>query len=361
MDSTEVTTEVTNEVTNRKLASIQRILDIQPIPGADAIEVATVLGWKVVIAKKDNFKVGDLIVYFEIDSVLKESPEVEFLRKANFRIKTIRLRGQVSQGLCLPLSIVEGLCLCKEPHLEGEDVTNLLGVTQYEPYTPEQQAQLFGTRKGNFPEFLHKTDETRIQAVPGVLYRHQLKKFYVTEKVDGSSMTVYFRRNEHFVDGEFGVCSRNFDLKETEGNAFWKTARALDLENKLRSLNRNIGIQGELLGPGVQGNKYKLEKLGYYIFNVFDIDAGLPVDFAKFTAMVNYLGLTSVPLVNADYILPTTVDGLVEFSKGKSLLNKDVHREGIVLRPWVNEYDSDLHGRLSFKVINPDFLLKYND
>jgi RNA ligase (TIGR02306 family) len=354
----------------RKLASLQKVLDIQPITGADAIECLSILGWKVV-AKKGEFKVGDLVVYCEVDSVLPERPEFEFLRKAHFRIKTIRLKGQVSQGITFSLSVLpvlsfehhgDGLDVeVTAAYVEGQDVTALLGVTQWEPYTPEQRAQLYGTIKGKFPDFLHKTDETRIQTVPAVLYRHQLKKFYVTEKVDGSSMTVYFRRNEHFVDGEFGVCSRNLDIKETEGNAFWKTARVLDLENKLRSLQRNIALQGELLGPGVQGNKYKLDKLGYYVFNVFDIDSGLHLNSLDFLHIVQYLGLTTVPIVLSEYILPSTVDELVEFSKGKSVLNPDTHREGVVLRPHINEYDEDIQGRLSFKCINPDFLLKYNE
>lgn len=343
----------------RKLASIQKVLDIQPIPNADAIEVLTVLGWKVV-AKKGEFKVGDLVVYFEVDSILKERPEVEFLRKSNFRIKTIKLRGQVSQGLCLPLSILppvnfDGMTLSLIPHSsvhEGDDVTSLLGVEKYEPYVP---AQLAGTVKGNFPTFLTKTDEMRIQAVPELLFKHQLKPFVVTEKVDGSSMTVYLNQNE------FGVCSRNLDLKETEGNSFWKVARELDLENKLRSLRRNIGLQGELLGPGVQGNKYKLAKLGYYIFNAYDIDTGLHFNSADLKQLISYLGLTGVPLVSESYVLPATVEELVEFSKGKSQLNKDTHREGLVFRPVVNEYSEDLRGRLSFKCINPDFLLKYDE
>lgn len=359
----------------RKLASVQKVLAINPIVGADAIECLTVLGWKVV-AKKGEFKVDDLIVYFEVDSVLKESPDVEFLRKSNFRIKTIKLRGQVSQGLCLPLSILPvptvihpaipdasiiSDCSLKFDYSEGDDVTAMLGVVKYEPYTPEQRAQLYGTVKGNFPEFLHKTDETRIQAVPELLFKHQNKKFYLTEKVDGSSMTVYFRRSPHSEDGEFGVCSRNLDLKETEGNAFWKIARELDLENKLRSFHLNVALQGELVGPGVQGNKYKLDKLTFFVFNVFDIDSGLHVNYADFKHITMFLGLTTVPVLSEDYILPNTVDELVEFSKGRSVLNAETHREGIVLRPLINEYDEDLRGRLSFKTINPDFLLKYNE
>ncbi len=334
----------------RKLASIQKVLEVNPIPNADAIEVLSVLGWKVV-AKKGEFKVGDLVVYFEVDSILKESPDVEFLRKSNFRIKTIKLRGQVSQGLCLPLSILDQF-----PHplppCEGDDVTALLGVEKYEVYVP---AQLAGERKGNFPDFLSKTDEMRIQAVPEILYKHQLKPFYVTEKVDGSSMTAYIK------DGEFGVCSRNFDMKETETNSFWKVAREIDLENKMRSLKRNFAFQGELLGPGVQGNKYKLTKLGFYVFNATDINTGLHFNYDELRKYTEFLSLTNVPLVDTNYILPATVDELVEYSKGRSNLNKDTHREGVVFRPLVNEYSEELRGRLSFKCINPDFLLKYNE
>lgn len=341
---------------DRKLASIQRVLSIRAIPNADSIECLTILGWKVV-AKKGEFKVNDLVVYFEVDSILQESPEVEFLRKSNFRIKTIKLRGQVSQGLCLPLSILDGRAeLPHDPHAEGDDVTELLEVTKYEPYVP---AQLAGLAKGNFPEFLHKTDEIRIQAEPQLLEKHQNKKFYVTEKIDGSSCTMYLN------NGVFGVCSRNIDLKEEGGTSYWKVARELDVERKLmgevNKLPLNVALQGELIGMGVQGNKYKLSGLEFRVFNVFDIDKGRNLDYYDFKDVVYNLGLTPVPLVSEDYILPKTVDEMVEYSKGKSLLNKDSHREGVVLRPLVEEYDEDLRGRLSFKVINPLFLLKYDD
>jgi RNA ligase (TIGR02306 family) len=356
----------------RKLASIQKVLDVQPIPGAEAIEVLTILGWKVV-AKKGEFKVGDLVVYCEVDSILPAKPEFAFLEKVHYRIKTIKLRGQVSQGIAFPLHILPippqihpaipnpsiiSDCSLRLDYREGDDVTELLGVTKYEPYVP---AQLAGLVKGNFPEFLHKTDETRIQAVPAVLYRHQNKKFYVTEKVDGSSMTVYFRRSPECWVGEFGVCSRNLDIKEEGGTSFWKVARELDLENKLRSLERNICLQGELIGQGIQGNKYKLSGLEFRVFNVFDIDKQQHVGYNEFVRIVNQLGLKTVPLLDDAFVLPGTVDEMVEYSKGKSVLNKDSHREGVVLRPIVEEYDEDLRGRLSFKCINPDFLLKYNE
>ena len=343
----------------RKLASIQKVLEVNNIPEADQIEVLTILGWRVV-AKKGEFKVGNQVIYFEVDSILKESADIEFLRKSNFRIKTIKLRGQVSQGLCLPTSILPSAFSSgfDTGFIDGDDVTELLGVTKYEVQIP---AQLAGIVKGSFPEFLHKTDEERIQTCPQLLEKHQGKKFYVTEKVDGSSMTVYYRRNEHTVDGEFGVCSRNMDLKETEGNSYWKVARELDLENKLKLLNRNICLQGELIGMGVQGNKYKLSGLEFRVFNVFDIDAGKNEDYSYFAEVVSRLQLTPVPVITANYELPKTVDELVEYSKGKSLLNKDTFREGIVLRPLVEEYSEDLRSRLSFKTINPDFLLHWKE
>ena len=340
----------------RKLASIQKILEVLPHTNADTLEIVKVLGWTCVVLK-GQFVKDQQVVYIEPDAILPEGKEEwAFMKDRGFRIKTIKLRGQVSQGLVFPISIVDDTFFRIQAEAgtlqDGVDVTEMLGITKYEPYVP---AQLAGTVKGNFPEFVHKTDEMRIQAVPEVLYRHQQKPFYVTEKVDGSSMTVYIK------DGEFGVCSRNLDLKETESNSLWKVARELDLENKLRSYRRNIALQGELLGPGVQGNKYKLDKLNYLLFNVFNIDTGLHFDYPDFVQVIEYLGLPHVPFITNSYILPATVDELVEYSKGKSLLNKDVHREGVVFRPIVNEYSEDLRGRLSFKCINPDFLLKYNE
>jgi len=347
----------------RKLVSIQKVLNIEPISGADAIECLTILGWKVV-AKKNQFHVGDLVCYCEVDSILPDTPNFEFLRKVNFRVKTIRLKGQVSQGIVFPISILPlpvRLASGGEIHdcslqldiTEGDDVTALLKVTKYEPYIP---AQLAGTVKGNFPSFLHKTDEMRIQAVPEILNNYTNVKFYVTEKIDGSSMTVYLN------EGEFGVCSRNLDLKETESNSFWKLARELDLENKLRSCKlMNVALQGELVGPGVQGNKYQFDKLHFFVFNVFNIAVGLNLSYSDFTSVTSYLGLEIVPLLDSDFTLLTTVDELVEYSRAVSILNNVTHREGVVIRPLIEVYSEELRSRLSFKVINPDFLLKYNE
>jgi RNA ligase (TIGR02306 family) len=335
----------------RKLASFQIITDILPHPNADKLEIAKILGWQAIVLK-GQFHRFEPVVYVETDSILPEGrTEWEFMRDRKFHVKTIKLRGIVSQGLVFHEDILDNP-MTYGPRLLGDDVTAVLGITKWEPYVP---AQLAGTVKGNFPSFLSKTDEMRIQAVPELLAKHQGKKFSVREKVDGSSCSVYINNDE------FGVCSRNLELKETEGNSFWKVARELDIENKLRSLRHNVALQGELCGSGVQGNKYKLDKLGFYIFNAYDIDTGLHFNPADLAQIVDFLGLTSVPFITDSYILPGTVDELVEYSKGKSLLNKDVHREGLVFRPLVNEYSEELRCRLSFKCINPDFLLKYDD
>lgn len=336
----------------RKLVSVQVVEKIEPILGADFIERVSILGWYCV-AKKGEFQAGDKCCYFEIDSLLPETSWSEFMRNKHFRVKTIKLRSQISQGLALPTSI-----LPPGTSLEiGSDITEILGVVKYEPAV---SAQLAGVVKGNFPSFLHKTDEIRIQSVPKVLERHSGKSFYVTEKVDGSSMTVYYRTHESLLEGEFGVCSRNLDLKETEGNSFWKVARELNLEGKLKSLNGSYSIQGELLGPGIQRNKYKLPSLQLKVFNIFNIQQGSYLDFNELREVCHLLQLDLVPVVHESYVLQDTVDSLVEMSKGASLLSKDSQREGIIFRPLAEEQDEDL-GRLSWKVISPSFLLKHDE
>lgn len=347
----------------RKLAHIEVISEIMEHGNAETLEIAKVLGWACVVLK-GQFKAGQTVVFIEPDAILPEGrPEWEFMRERGFRIKTIRLRGVVSQGLVFPEEILDNPPTYG-PRLIGDDVTEVLGIKKYEVYVP---AQLAGVVKGNFPEFLHKTDEMRIQAVPGVLYRHQNKKFYVTEKLDGSSMTVYLRHDPETGSPTFGVCSRNLELKESEGNSYWKVARDLDLEGKMISRTimsdyplLNFSLQGELIGPGVQKNKYGLDKLQFRVFNIFNIDTGKYLPYTQFVDIAEKMGLQTVPVLLTDYILSETVEEMVEFSKGKSVLSKTAHREGVIFRPLVEEYDEDL-GRLSFKVINPDFLLKNDD
>lgn len=340
----------------RKLASIQRILKIEPIENADSLEVATVLGWHVVV-KKGEFHDGDLVVYVETDSILPDKPEFEFMRARGFKVKTIKLRGQVSQGIVFPLSILPGYNPIQDAP-EDADVTDLLEITKYEPSIP---AELAGVSKGSFPSFIPKTDETRVQSLQKLLNKYEGQQFYITEKLDGSSATFYVN------DETFGVCSRNIDLLESEGNTFWKVARELEIERKLRSLGGNIAIQGELIGEGIQGNKYGIKGHTVRFFNVFDIDKYEYYSLDKFAFTIDSLGLTCVPFVDFDFALVNSIDELVEMSIGKSVVNPKVQREGIVLRPVVETCDIAAghalgsNGRVSFKVINPQFLLKYEE
>jgi len=337
----------------RKLASIQEIKSLEPIEGADAIEKATVLGWQLVV-KKGEFSVGDLCVYCEIDSLFPDKPEFEFLKPRGMRIRTIRLRGQVSQGICFPLSILPvGFEIA-----EDVDCSELLGITRYEMPIP---AYLSGKIKGKFPSFIPKTDETRVQVLQKVLDKYQGETCYVTEKLDGSSAT-YFVNN-----GEFGVCSRNLELLEDEENSFWKVARQMDIENKLRSLNGNFAIQGELIGEGIQGNKLKLRGQTLKIFNIFDIDRFEYLPFYQFIDYAKRLDLPTVPILYTDHKLLNNIEAIVQFATIKSSFNKDVWAEGIVIRPLVEKIDLLLsvenfnNGRITFKAINPEFLLKYGE
>ena len=360
--------------TERKLASIRRVSAIQPIEGADAIEIAVVDGWKVV-TKKGEYVPGSLCIYCEIDSFLPIKEEFEFLRKSSykkmgdqegFRLRTIKLRGQVSQGLLLPLTTFQSFGYRLSPNLlnenyaiepdrvvispsdmielsEGSDVTEVLGIVKYEPPIP---AELSGKVKGNFPSFLRKTDEERVQNITKEYgeYCYQSKhQFYVTEKLDGSSSTFYFN------NGEFGVCSRNLELLETEGNTFWKVARELDLENKLRNYGINVSLQGELIGEGVQGNPYKLKGQTVKFFNAFDIDKQERMSLGGFLKIMDDLDLDFVPFLDMNFLLPRSIDGMLEYAEGKSKLNYETEREGVVVR--------SMDTKISFKAISNKFLL----
>lgn len=335
----------------RKLASIQVIENIQPIDNADAIEVATVKGWKLVV-KKNEFAVGDRAIYCEIDSFLPIKEEFEFLRKSSFkkmgdlegfRLRTIKLRGQVSQGLLLPIITIKDK-IYKDQYAVlqvGDDVSEALGIFKYEPPIP---AELSGVMKGSFPNFIQKTDEERIQNLTDVYDNFKKSTMYVTEKLDGSSATYYFN------NGVFGVCSRNIELLENGGNSFWKLARVLQLEENLKELNKNICLQGELIGEGIQSNPYKRKGQHVMFFNAFDIDNQSWFNLNDFLGLCRILKLETVPIVSDEYTLPETIYELLSYAEGKSLLNPNAEREGIVIRNYQRT--------ISFKVISNKFLLK---
>lgn len=344
----------------RKLVRIEKILDIQPIKGADRIEVATVKNWKVVV-KKDEFKIGQEIVYFEIDSFLPIREEFEFLRKSSykkmaddsvgFKIRTAKFKNQISQGLIMPLNILYSDYIIKnkktilfEPKI-GDDVTELLDVVKYEPPIP---AELDGVVVGNFPSFIQKTDEERIQNLSEEYEEYKKMKFFASEKMDGTSSTFFIN------DGEFGHCSRNWQLVFNPTNTFGKIIIQNNLEEKLKNFGRNIAIQGEIIGEGIQGNKYKLIGQKLLVYNIFDIDKFQYVSKSEMVQICKELELETVPTIFENFTLPETIDELLEIANGKSKLNPNVEREGLV---WVS-----IDGRrISFKTISNEFLIKFEE
>ena len=285
----------------RKLASIKKIDKLEPIQGADRIELAHVGGWKVVVAKNVGHSEGDYVVYCEVDSFLPIEDKYEFLRKSSykklsngkegFRLRTIKLRGQISQGLIIPIRDVQDKFdfggpradfLKEISRLEGQDVSEILGIVKYEPPIP---AQLAGVMKGNFPTHIFsKTDENRIQNLSKEFsqwVKNQSQHyFYITEKLDGSSVSTYL------YNGEFGVCSRNMELKEDLNNTYWRVTREMNIEKKLRAISRNIAIQGELIGEGIQGNPYKIQGQTIRFFTAFDIDTQERLGYDEFNELI---------------------------------------------------------------------------
>ena len=218
----------------RKLASIQRVEEILPISGADTIERIRVQGWHVVV-KKEQFKVGDLCLYMEIDSLLPNIPQFAFLEKGSklkksiiengvevegWRLKTAKRLGCISQGLALPLNEFPDIL----SPVEGMDVTELIGVNKFEPPLP---ACLSGEAKGAFPGFLSKTDENRIQILLHMLDQYRGQRFYLTTKLDGSSCTCFKQNNE------LNVCGRTLNYRESDKNLMWRIANRYNLKERL--------------------------------------------------------------------------------------------------------------------------------
>lgn len=324
----------------RKLATIRRIDAINLISGADSIECAVVGGWRVVV-RRGEYSVGDYAVYCEIDSWIphelapflsKNREPREYNGVKGERLTTVRLRGQISQGLLLPLIGVVGNV--------GDDVSEQLNIQKYDAPI---SAQLAGEVRGMFPLFIPKTDQERIQnlSVEVADWNNQNLTWEVTEKLDGSSMTVYNTGDD------YGVCSRNLNLRETEGNTLWKVARELKLFDGLSG----YALQGELIGEGIQGNPYKIKGHTFRLFDIYDIANGRYLTSDERLSMPwNAMNIPHVPVLEI-YTQKLDIDNLLSFAEGKSVLNNGAEREGVVFKC------KELSG-VSFKVISNKFLLK---
>lgn len=362
----------------RKLASIRTITDIQPIPNKDRIVLAIVDGWSVIV-KKDEYNIGDKTIFVEPDSVLPEKPEFEFLRKNNFRIKTMKMSGVISQGICFPLEM-----LPKGNYEVGQDVTNLMEIKQYErtmdierentipqnkkitnpilkyllKYKIVRKLLLPPKQNKGFPDFISKTDETRIQNMPFVLHNKDVK-YLVREKIDGQSGTFFlqkapkkwYQRKQQY---DFGVCSRNLRLwNENDGSSQWFVAKKYNLKSVLEDLigdNEFVAIQGECVAPKVQGNKYKVSEPDLYAFNL--IYPNGKVDCLEGERTLNKYNIKWCPLVDVNFELPNSVKEVLEYANGTSKIHNTL-REGLVFRNYSKN--------ISFKAVSPDWLIKNDE
>jgi len=356
-------------MTERKLATIRRVDQILPIEGADRIVLARIGGWQV-ITQKTNFKEGDLCLFFEVDSFLPVHPEYEWLRKTNFksttnlgdgfRLRTMKMRGHVSQGLALPLKFENGGWKLESTAYTGhvfqdEDVTERLQVKLYEKPVPVQMQG----RATNFPTFLWRTDQERVQNLTARLPEYMDEMFEITQKLDGTSMTVYKKGSS------FGVCSRNWELEAPnlgeELNAYFRIAAEARLFDMLRFLDCDCAIQGELCGPGIQGNPEGLVKAQFFMFDAFDITEQRRLLPGERLRMVNtirnadagfellhcpVLSYRTLSSIESD---PTKLlDALLTMADGPNL-SGTANREGVVFKA-VNQ-------AFTFKVISNAYLL----
>lgn len=351
----------------RKLASIQKVTKVEPIEGADRIELAHVLGWQCVVPKNE-FKEGDLAVYFEIDSFLPISPEYEFLRNSSyknsellgegFRLKTQKMRGQISQGLLLPISIVEGKGWHGLP--EGTNVSELLNVRKWEI---TERASSSGTIIGELPHDVPYTDETRIQANPDILNEFKGLGYYITTKMDGTSTSISIDENG------FHVTGHRYEYKDDENSSFYTFVKKRGFEEQMRYWMRNhryiktLTIQGEFCAPGIQQNRLKLKAPEWYVFTVRVNGKRVGLDeMVQILSGSNFdgrKGFEMVPVEERGSDLLSkypTVESLLKRAEGD--YPNGGKKEGIVIRPLIPVYSKSIGAELSMKVINNKYLLK---
>ncbi len=349
----------------RKLVTIRQVSTIRPIAGADAIECASVDGWSVVV-KKNEFQAGDACVYFEIDSLLSLSDErFAFLAKNKIiwngkegvRLRTIKLRGQISQGLILPLSSFPELAGYQSTdsqvaltHDLAHDLAQIFGVEKWEAPVP---ASLSGEIEGAFPSFIRKTDQERIQNLPELLETDANEEFEVTIKLDGSSMTVFHN------DEVSGIFTRNWWIRESASNSLWRVARKNNLLEALTAYGRKLALQGEIIGEGIQGNPEKLKGQEFYLFDIYDTEQGQYLGKQARSQAITDLralgaSLHEVPCLGNMTLARFEQDiaRVLAFAEGPSL-NPDTSREGLVFKR--------VDGGVSFKVISNSYLLKHGD
>lgn len=377
----------------RALAHVEIVNKVESCPNADRLDLVHILGWQCVAAKGE-FKEGDKCVYFEIDSRVDFSrPGLEFMEKRDGKVKTIKLRGNLSQGLVIGF---DKLQLDANNYQIGQDVTKELGVTKIitqeekrlnsESGDPrldrikQRYSKFLKSRTGKFvmchsltrkimlklfggpsrkawPAFITKTDETRIENIPAEL--NNKKELIVTEKLDGTSTTFAIEKT-FWHKYKFIVCSRNvrqLDYKQKcyhDTNVYWNMAFKYNIEKVLNHIAEQydypntIILQGETIGS-VQGNPYKLNEDQFFAFNlIIDNRKHNPIEGKDIVAPY---GINWVPIIDEHFICPDGMEEMKKFADGKSVINPEVIREGVVYR----SYDA----QKSFKNVSNQYLLKH--
>lgn len=322
-----------------KLATIEKISEVIPHPNADRLAIFKLEGmaWRVISGEK--FNVGDRVIYIKTDTVVPDQPEFEFLRKNKFRVNCIRLRGEYSNGLILPINIFEGLENCEV----GEDIADRIGVTKYEKPVSYQS----GDAAGSFPtHILPKTDEERIENHPELIEKFKGKEVYVSVKHDGSSVSVINHPDEGFM-----VCSRNLQIKESKDSKYWQPVFKYNLRDKIPV---GYGIQFELVGYGIQKNPEQLKGVDMSVFNVWRLEDRKLLDHQEF---VDFCTNAGIPTVNQYYVGMfkwDTVEDMIEEAKLATYPN-GAAAEGLVWRLTKNEWDDTIQKYLSVKTINYNY------
>ncbi len=329
-------------MSNLKLATVQVVSEILPHENADRLEIAVIKGWQCVVGKGE-FKSGDICIYIQLDSIVPETEQFEFLRKHNFRVRTLKLRGKVSQGLVIPAIDDSPL---------GTDMTEVLGVEKYEKPIP---VQLHEQVRGYFPSHLiSKSDEERIQNIPELIDLLKGRRIYASLKHDGTSATFI-----KTIDGELFICGRNLNFILDVDNLYTQIEKKYKIFDKIPP---GFAIQGEIVGPGLQKNH---EGCPFHELRVFNVKDLCEMSMLGYDDMVDFCDDFSLPMVDlyhvGDFLEKWhTIDGLLAESDAARYAN-GAQAEGIVWRLADEEYCADLGKGVSFKVISNRFMLKHGE
>ena len=348
-------------MSERKLASIEKITKIEPIKDADQIELVEILGWHVIVRKEENYKVGDLVVYIEYDSVIPQRPEFEFLRSCcyskrfkGFRIRNRKLRGVFSEGIVFKIATVKALDILPANKIkQGLDVSDIIGIRKYDTelyrsvdkkvlnpvakymmrYKWFRKLRLVERPRYAYPEGMEKANENNIQVVFNKL-GHYDGLFYKSSKIEGQAASYLIHKKK------FKVFSHNQGYPKTNNN-WWNIAVKYDIENKMKEFMKlhklkSLFIQGEIAGLGIQRNIYKFNDLEFFIYDVGTLENG-KFEYDNIQMFCDTVDLKSVPILEINTPLLETSDAIVKDADGQSVLNKDVLREGVVWRSMDNK------------------------